>query len=156
MNNISAPVETEDGTGAQGSRIAQGSVEKEYVYVDGVYAKGSVLVINYDGDEATNPKASTAATLAVYQKICVLKAATTAAGFQWVQTRGKCEALVEGTTNVAKDDFLEILNGETSFKKDATTRSTNSVAIACEAQESNSAVLADVFLLGERVIVAAS
>ena len=63
---------------------------------------------------------------------------------------------MEGTTDVAKDDFLEVLNTEDSFKKDASTRSTNSVAIAQEAQASNSEVLTNVYLLGERVIVAGS
>lgn len=157
MNNLSAPIETLDGTGAQGSRRSQGMNEFLYAYVPASATKGQVLVVTYDGDEETCPKLATPATLAVYQEIAVVLADQgSTAGFAWVQVKGKCEALVEGTTDVAKDDYLEVLNTETSFKKDATTRSTNSVAIACEAQAANSSVLTDVILLGGRSIVAAS
>jgi len=157
MNGLNAPVETIDGTGAQGARRMQGSNEFLYAYVPANAALGAQYVVTFDGDEETNPKLVVAATLAVYQEIAVvIKAQGATAGFNWVQTKGKCRMLVEGTTDVAKDDFLELLNTETSAKKDATTRSVNSFAIACEAQTANSAALADVFLLGGRVIVAAS
>lgn len=157
MNTLNAPVETLDGTGSQGSRMVQGMNEFLYAYVPASATKGQVLVVGYDGDEETCPKLTTPATLAVYQEIAVvLKDQGATAGFAWVQVKGKCEALVEGTTDVAKDDYLEVLNTETSFKKDGTARTVNAVAIACEAQASNSSVLTDVILLGGRVIVAAS
>lgn len=157
MNGLNAPIETLDGTGAQGARRWQGVNEYVYAYVPASAAKGAAYVLTYDGDEETNPKLVAAATLAVYQEVViVLETQGSAAGFAWVQVRGNCEALVEGTTDVAKDDFLELLNTETSMKKDATTRSVNSIAIAREAQASNSAVLTDVFLIGDRVIIAAS
>lgn len=127
-----------------------------YAYCAGAETRGNVRVISYDGDEETNPTAGTPATSSVYQKIGVAMKTTSAAGFLWYQLQGDAEALVEGTTDVAKDDFLEVLNGEVSFKKDSATRSTNSVGIAQEAQTTNSAVLTNIYLTGERVIVAAA
>ena len=78
------------------------------------------------------------------------------AGFQWCYISGDCDALVSGSSNVAKDDFLEVVNGADNFIKDASSRSENSVAIAREAYTSAADVLKKVSLLGERVIVAAS
>lgn len=150
--------ETLDGTGAQGSRKVVGMNEYLFAYVPASAVKGEVYVVTYDGDEETNPKLIAAATLAVYQEVAVvLKDQGASAGFNWVQTKGKVGMLVEGTSDVAKDNYLEVLNTEKSAKLDhASVRSVNSIAIACEAQATNSAVLTDVILLGGRVIVAAS
>lgn len=157
MNGLNAPIETLDGTGAQGSRRMQGANEFLYAYVPASALRGEVYVVTYDGDEETCPKLVTAATLAVYQEYAVVLADQgSAAGFAWVQTKGHAYVLVEGTTDVAKDDYLELLNTEKSAKKDAATRSTNSFAIACAAQADNSAVLTEVQLLGGTQICAAS
>ena len=153
---LSAPIETLDGTGLQGSRKRVGMNEYLFAYVPASSLKGETYVVTFDGDEETCPKLVTAATLAVYQEYAVVLADQTAAGFAWVQVAGKVSMLVEGTTDVAKDDFLELLNTEKSAKKDATTRSANSYAIACAAQASNSAVLTDCILLGKQAICAAS
>lgn len=154
---LSAPIETLDGTGLQGARKRVGNKEFLYALVPASAVVGAQYVVSYDGDEETCPALTTAATLAVYQEVAVVLATQGAtAGFQWVQVAGKCQMLVEGTTDVAKDDFLELLNTETSAKKDATTRSVNSFAIACAAQTSATPTLTDVILLGGRVIIAAS
>ncbi len=142
--------------GVCGAIKVEGNREFIYAYCAGAETRGNVRVITFDGDEETNPTAATPATSTVYQRVVVATQTTTAAGFQWYQYKGDAEALVEGTTDVAKDDFLEVLNTETSFKKDASSRSTNSVAIAQEAQAANSAVLTNIYLLGERSLVAAS
>lgn len=155
-NEITSPIETEDGTGMQGSRKRAGMNEYVWAYIQASTAQGEAQVLTFDGDEATAVKCADAATLAVYQEVGIVLAAHTSAEYGWVQVAGKCEALVEGTTDVAKDDFLEVLNTEVSMKKDATTRSVNSIAIACEAQAADSDVLIDVILLGGRVIIAAS
>jgi len=155
-NEISNPIGTEDGSGMQGSRVSNGMNEKIWAYIQASTAKGEVQVISYDGDEATAVKCADAATLAVYQEVGIVLEAHTSAEYGWVQVKGKCEALVEGTTDVAKDDYLEVLNGEVSLKKDGSARTVNSIAIACEAQASNEDVLTDVILLGGRVIIAAS
>jgi len=146
-----------DGTGLQGARKRQGMNEYLFAYVPASALKGEAYVVTFDGDEETCPKLVAAATAAFYQEIAIVLADQgTAAGFAWVQVAGKAEALVEGTTDVAKDDFLELLNTEKSMKKDGTTRTVNAIAIACEAQASNADVLTDVILLGANVIIAAS
>lgn len=142
--------------GVAGARKVDGNREFIYAYCAAAETVGKVRVITFDGDEETNPTAAEPATSSVYQIVGVATKTTTAAGFQWYQIRGDAEALVEGTTDVAKDDFLEVLNAETSFKKDAASRSTNSAAIAQEAQASNSSVLTNVYLFGERLLIAAS
>lgn len=157
MNGINGTAEAVDGTGSAGARRWQGRNEFLFAYVPANALRGEIYVVTHDGDEETTPKLVTAATLAVYQEYAVVLADQGAtAGFAWVQTKGHAYALVEGTTDVAKDDYLELLNTEKSAKKDATARSTNSFAIACEAQASNSAVLIQVELLGAPAICAAS
>lgn len=156
MNGLNAPVETIDGTSARGAIRSQGGNEYIYVYLNEAKLKGEFQLIAVDGDEETNPKTADVATLAVYQKIGVVLEAATAAGWAWVQTKGYCKALVNGTTDVAKDDYLEVLNTAVSAVKDATARSVNSVAIACESQTTDAATLTDVYLIGDRVIVAAT
>ena len=154
---LSRPVETLDGTGMQGQRKRVGMNEYLFAYVPANAAKGAQYVVTHDGDEETCPKLVAAATLAVYQEIAVvLELQGASAGFAWVQVAGKVSMLVEGTTDVAKDDFLELLTTETSAKKDATTRSVNSFAIACAAQTSATPTLTDCILLGGRVIIAAT
>jgi hypothetical protein len=150
-------LEVLDGTGIAGKRRGSGMNEFLYAYVPANALKGEVYVVTFDGDEETCPKLVAAAALAVYQEVAVvLKDQGATAGFAWVQTKGKASILVEGTADVAKDDFVEVLTTEKSAKKDATTRSVNSVAIACAAQAANSAVLTDCILVGAPVIIAAS
>lgn len=153
---LSRTKETLDGTGLLGARKRVGKQEFVYVYIPAAKAKGELQVITYDGDEEYSPKLADAATLAVYQEIGVVLEEHLSAGYGWVQVKGVCEALVDGTTDVAKDDFLEVLNGAVSAVKDATTRSVNSVAIAREAQTADEGTLTEIELLGGRAIIAAS
>lgn len=152
---LSRDKETIDGTGLLGARKVVGKQEFVYVYLPASKAKGEFQVITFDGDEETSPKLADAATLAVYQEVGVVLEAHSAADYAWVQVRGVCEALVDGTTDVAKDDFLEVLNGSVNAVKDGTL-SVNSVAIARETQTANSGTLTEVELLGKPVIIAAS
>jgi hypothetical protein len=146
-----------DGTGMQGARKRVGVNEFVYIQVPATTAAGTPLVVTYDGDEEVMVKGVAPATLAVYQEIAIVPTLQgSAAGFQWCQVRGFCSALVLGTTDVAKDDYLEVLNGGTSLVMDSTARSVNSVAIACEAYTTSSDALKSVQLTGDRVIVAAS
>lgn len=142
--------------GQSGSIREEGNRRFIFAYCAAAETVGQVRVISHTGVVTTNPSAIAPATLAVYQYVGVATKTTTAAGWQWYQIKGDVNALVEGTTDVAVGDYLEVLNTELSFKKDATARSTNSVAIAQAAQATNSAVLTPVYLLGDRVIVAAS
>lgn len=155
--SLNAPESVIDGTGSAGARRRSGRNEFLYAYVPANALRGEVYVVTHDGDEETTPKLVAAATLAVYQEVAVVLADQgSTAGYAWVQVKGHAYMLVEGTTDVAKDDYLEVLTTEKSAKKDATARSVNSVAIACAAQATNSAVLTEVELLGDRVIIAAS
>lgn len=147
---------TGDLGGVAGAIKRDGNRSFIYTYVTASAAVGTPFVLDFDGDEETNPKVLVPATSSVYQYIVFPTVLSTTAGFQWCQFRGDAYVLVDGTTDVAKDDFLEVLNTGTALVKDGTSRTTNSVAIAQEARTANSAGLTYVYLLGDRVIVAAS
>lgn len=86
----------------------------------------------------------------------VCEAAAAAGTFVKVQTRGFAEAYVEGTTDVAAGDTLEVLDGENEFKKDGTAISTVTAAVAVDAQAADSNVLSTVYLIGRVHTIAAS
>lgn len=154
---LTQPVETIDGTGSQGARRRIGCNEYVYIKVPATTKAGTPLVVTYDGDEEIMVSGVAPATLAVYQEIAIVpRLAGSVAEFMWCQTRGVCSALVNGTTDVAKDDYLEVINAGTALVDDSTARSVNSVAIACEAYTLTPDALKSVVLLGDRVIVAAS
>ena len=140
-----------------GQITVQGKKVFQYLFVPANTEKGEILVRSYDGDEEYNPKALAAATATFGQKIVVASEDQgSTAGFQWCIIEGNCEALVDGTTDVAKDDFLEVLNGADGLTKDGSSRSGGSVAIAREAQTTNSDVLTDVYVFSETATIAAS
>lgn len=117
---------------------------------------GRVYRIAFDGDEETNPSAVACVTLAsVYQNVVVALEDTAAASWGWFAIQGYCDAFVEGTTDVAKDDFLTCNDAtdDDAFIDDTTARTVNSFAIACAAQADNSAVLTRVYLFGDRAIL---
>jgi hypothetical protein len=116
----------------------------------------AVYMLNYDGDEETNPKVIACATSTPIRWLVVAQEATAAASWGWFACFGYTECLVEGTTDVAKDDFLKLTSGTsaTAFIKDGTTITAASFAIATEAQADNSAVATRVFLLGDKATVA--
>jgi hypothetical protein len=150
-------VETVDGTGLQGSRKRVGVNEYVYMQFPAATAAGTPMVVTHDGDEEVMVKGVAAATLAVYQEIAICpELVGSSAEFKWGQVRGICQALVNGATDIAKDDYLEIINGADNFVRDSTARSVNSVAIACEAYADSTDALKTVQLLGDRVIVAGS
>lgn len=69
---------------------------------------------------------------------------------------GDGKLLVDGTTDVAVADYLEVINAGTAAVKDGATRSVNCIAMAKAAQTDNSAVLTEVSFLGVPVQVAAA
>ena len=157
MNNISGDTSDVTGQGVIGSRKRVGVNEYVYMQVPASTAKGTPLVVTHDGDEEVMVKGVAPATLAVYQEIAVTpRLAGAAAEFMWCQTRGICQVLVDGTTDIAKDAYLELLNAETALVSDSTARSVNSVAIACEAYTLTVDALKTVQLLGDSAIIAAS
>lgn len=106
----------------------------------------------------TGPATAAPAALAVYQYVAVVCETATAAD-EWVkvQIKGFCEANVDGdTSDVTADDYLEVIAAGTAFVLDhATARSTNSVARAIDGN-TGAAAVSSIYLLGDRVIVAAS
>lgn len=146
------------GAADSGGQVKVEEDGREYIWCYFATAtKGQLYTLTYDGDEATNPTGSANATSTVYQYLVVATKTSTTAGFQWAQYKGDCDfALVDGTTDVAKDDFLEVINAGTAMIKDATSRSALSVAIAREAQTANAATATLVYLIGDRVTNAAT
>lgn len=154
---LSRDVSVEDGTGFLGAKKRVGANEFICLNVPATTAAGTPMVVTYDGDEASLVKAVAPATSSAYQLIAIVpKLIGSAAENVWCQTRGICEALINGTTDIAKDDYLEVLNTGTAMVKDGTARTVNSVAIATEAYTASTDAQYTVMLLGDRVIVAAS
>jgi hypothetical protein len=115
-------------------------------------------VIDYDGS-ANQPVGIAPAALAVYQEIGVPQdATTTTAGWYWVQVAGPCTAYVDGTASAAAGSFIELTANTRTFMFDhGTARSTNSVGTidaTCATAATTNAC--EVFLIGQRVIVAAN
>jgi len=149
------PIEKEDAQAGQ--EAVQGKTTLQFLYVPANTEKGEILVKSFDGDEEMNPKAVTPATSTIFQRVVVAtEDQGSTAGFQWCVVEGDCEALVSGSANVAKDDFLEVVNGADNLIKDASTRSEKSVAIAREAYTTSADALKKVSLLGERSVISAT
>ena len=119
-------------------------------------AAGDVAVLTFGYAKGSYLQATTPATSSVYQYIVVALEAIASTAIGRVQVFGECEAFVEGTSAVAAGDFLEVTNAKNEFYKDGSSRSVNSPAIAVDAQATAGNVLSTVFLLGDRVIIAAS
>lgn len=132
---------------------------KEYIAVynetGAARERGDVATLAYSNDYGTEAIAVATTTFPVCT--VVFLDAVPANGLAWVQIAGECaEAKVDGTTNVAAGDFLEVINGGTAFIKDGTARTTVSAAVACEAVTADAATLAKVVLIPEQHTIAAS
>lgn len=117
---------------------------------------GRPYAVECTGAEATQWQTITPAALAVYQHVVIALEDVAAASFGWYAIQGFCDALVDGTTDVADLDYLDVTPGTSAtalIKDHSTVRSTASVARACEARTDNSAGLIRVQLLGDRVII---
>ena len=117
---------------------------------------GKVYQLTYGYVEKQEIAIGTPATTTFSTKVGVAIAVTPDGAIGWLQTGGICEAYVEGTTDVAAGDFLEVLNSELNFKKDGSARTTVSAARAVDAQAANSAVLVTVNMINELHTIAAA
>lgn len=137
---------------------AAGQQEQKVYFAAGFTQYRPYMVAN-TAAAATSPAAIAAATEAdaVYH-VCVPQGATTTtAGWYWAVIQGVCQALVDGTTDVANGGFLEVINAGTAFILDhATAPTVNAMAIARAAQATNAATETEVYIMGGRVPVAAS
>jgi len=131
---------------------------KQYtaVYLSGAVTLGDVVSLIYSGTAGQEVKTGTPATTAFPTRTGVILADHAGSALAWVQTGGLAEAGVEGTTDVAAGDFLEVLNTESAFKKDGAARSTNSGAVAVDAQTADSVVVVTVMLIDEGHQIAAA
>lgn len=140
-----------------GQETVQGKTKFQFLYVPAGTVKGEVLVKTITGVNATNPSAVAAAT-STFRKVVVVAtvAQGATAGFQWCAVEGECDALVNGTADVAVGNFLEVINGNDGFSRDGTSRTAVSAAVAMEGQTINVDVLSRVSLIGEGNTIAAS
>ena len=133
--------------------------QKEYrsVFCASGYTHGVPYVLDYDSS-AAGPVAAAPATLAIAQIVGVPQGPTTTVpGWYPFQTRGVAECMVEGTVDVAKGDFLELLNsGDALVFDHGTVRTAGSVAVATAAYTTHSDGLQTVYLIGDLVTVAGS
>ena len=137
-----SPLKCEQRTNSDGTRVL---CVRLYNATGAAMVTGRVYRVAFDGDEETNPSAVACVTLAnVYQNVVVAMSDVAITSWGWFAIQGYCQAFVEGTTDVAKDDFLTVNDAtdDDAFIDDTTARTINSFAIACEAQAANSAVLA--------------
>lgn len=147
-NGDNAAGSTTDGT--------QHLVVRLYNGTGGAMVAGRPYVLEATGVEATPWQAITPAALAVYQYVVIAKAATAAASWGDFAIQGFVDALVESTTDIADLDYLDVTPGTSAvamIKDHSTTRSTASVARACEARTSNDVGMIRVQLLGDPVLV---
>lgn len=127
-----------------------------YNATGGALTQYATYMVDYDGDEETNPKVIAAATATPPRDIVVAQEATATASWGWFACVGYTQCGVEGTTDVAKDDYLKLTSGTSAvaFIKDGSSYTTSSHAIATEAQTTNSVVNIKVYLLGGEHLVA--
>ena len=149
----------EDLGGVYGQRtLEEGNREYVFCQVPASTPAGTPLKLSYDGDEESNPKGAVPSTDASVKHLIVFNPTLvgSSAEFQKCQYRGDADILVDGTTDVAKDDFLEVINAGTGLIKDGTTKTVQSVAIAQEALTTNANTKTNVYLLGEMVNIQAA
>ena len=125
-----------------------------------VIALGDVVLVGYDPDgtngytQGVQALAPATAAYPVFTAVALEAVAVDAIGY--FQISGVVNAFIEGTTDVAAGDFLEVLNGENEWKKDGAARTLVSGAVALAAQAADSNVLTSVLLIGEGHNIAAA
>ena len=118
-----------------------------------ITAQGEVVTVAYSNDKGTEVNA--VVTTAFLVRTAVSLDAVDEHALAWFKIGGEAEAGVEGTTDVAAGNFLEVLNGELAFKRDGdgSARTAESAAVAIDAQAANSVVVVTVRLLPEQHLI---
>lgn len=140
-------------------RNADGLARKE-IRLYNAYASaipvGQPCLVRYDGDAITNPyviSGAAASGTAVSEIVAIPQAAVPASSWAWFAIAGYVSGLVEGTTDVAKDHPLQFCAATVSGLTRSGTGTIPGGDIcgwAREAQTTNSAVLVQVYLQGDR------
>jgi hypothetical protein len=148
------------GCTQQGTNSDNTAYTKKWLYnATGVaLVAGRIFKVVYDGDEETNPKVivCTASPATTPEEVAVALAAVPAASWAWFAVQGYVNAYVNGdSVDVAKDDFLKIVVGtdDDAFVGNTTTRTTNSHAIATEAETTATPASHRVYLLGDPALL---
>ena len=122
----------------------------------GAMVANACYILAHDGDEEFNPKAAVAGAVATVQRyVCVATEAAADAAYTWVVMQGYYSIRCDGTTDIAKDDFLKLAPGSDAdaLIKDGTAETISSVAIARAALTTDANANLDCFLLGKRCVV---
>jgi hypothetical protein len=115
---------------------------------------GQPCLLRYDGDEETNPyvvSGAAASGSAAVEILAVAMSSIPASSWGWFCIGGNCNALVEGTTDVAKDHLLRLsVQKPTGLVRDGTgtVPLVSTCAVAQAAQTSATATLTGVYLIG--------
>ena len=123
----------------------------------GTLTKYACYMINWTGVASTgNPQIIACTTSTPTREIVVATEAALTTAWTWVIHAGVCDALVDGTTDVAVSDFLKLTSGTsaTAFIKDGTSYTTSSHAIAMAASTLDSANQTKIYLIGGNHLVA--
>lgn len=139
-------------------RDSNGLYRKE-IWLYNAYASaipaGQPCLIRYDGDEETNPfvvSGAAASGAVAVERLVVASASIAATSWGWFVYEGYCEALIEGTTDVAKDHLLRFtVQKPTGLCRDGTAAVplVSTCAVAREAQTNATATLADVYIINK-------
>ena len=141
----------------QGSEKSEDGKKWLKVYCASGYTQYKPYMVG-DGTSGNSPAAIAPATLAIEQRLWVPQGdTTTTAGWYWGVVQGTCECLVDGTTDVASDAYLEIINAGVALILDhADAPTVGGVGISLEAVTADAATQATVWLHGMGVQVAAA
>jgi hypothetical protein len=142
-----------DSTGKQSGKFR---TEARLYNPGGAIVAGTALLVNYTGDPSTSPQVVVTATNTPSREVVIAPYAVPATSWGWFCVGGWVDALVEGTTDVAKGDYLKIVQATSAngmIKDSSTVISTGTIAVAGAASTANSENITLVEFLGGKGII---
>ena len=101
---------------------------------------GQVCMVAYDGDEETNPSCIASATTAVQRDFVVSDGIIAVTSWGWWTVNGYANVLVEGTTDLTKDDYIQAVTAAAYAVEDTTSQTADSIGIYCDVDYTTNAV----------------
>jgi len=126
------------------------------VYTHAALTKGQPYQITYGTTSGQELVSVAPATTTIFHYIGVPWRSESKGVLAWLQIKGPCDALVNGTTDVVAGDYLEVLNGGTYFVKDHATRTAKGAAKMAAAYTNNATGSHRIVLLGIQVNIGAT
>ena len=126
--------------------------------VESAIAVGDVVEVGYDPDgnngilEGMQALTPATRTFPVVTAVCIKACPVDTVGY--FQLSGVVNAYVEGTADVAKGDYLEVLNATNEYILDGTARTTVSSAMALAVSVDAGNNLISVYKIGEQHTIA--